>query len=150
MQQNPMMGMGISPPMLQQQMYQLNMTLSNPHLHPQMRMNLQMQLQQCQMMAMQMGLMPGNRNMGNSIAQAYGGNFANGRGGMPQYQQNMGMRQNGMGMGGGQSIPLGPRAAPPAVDPRNAKRQLEEDIQSGGNQKKRAVSPEIPSGAPPA
>lgn len=69
---------------------------------------------------------------------------------MPQYQQNMGMRQNGMGMGGGSSIPQGPRAAPPAVDPRNAKRQLEEDAQTGGTQKKRAVSPEIPSGAPPA
>ncbi|GAA5847298.1 hypothetical protein JCM3766R1_003941 [Sporobolomyces carnicolor] len=49
-----MMGMGMpNPQMVQQQMFQLSAMLQNPQLPPPMRMNLQAQLQQCQMMLMQ-------------------------------------------------------------------------------------------------
>ncbi|GAA6007885.1 hypothetical protein JCM11491_006524 [Sporobolomyces phaffii] len=47
-----MMGMP-NPQMIQQQMFQLSAMLQNPALPPPMRMNLQGQLQQCQMMLMQ-------------------------------------------------------------------------------------------------
>ncbi|GAA5924584.1 cleavage polyadenylation factor subunit MPE1 [Sporobolomyces koalae] len=50
--QQGMMGMP-NPQMLQQQMFQLSAMLQNPALPPPMRMNLQGQLQQCQMMMMQ-------------------------------------------------------------------------------------------------
>ncbi|BGP13379.1 hypothetical protein JCM10213_009222 [Rhodosporidiobolus nylandii] len=51
---NPMGGMGMpTPPMVQQQIFQLSAMLQNPALPPPMRMNLQAQLQQCQMMMMQ-------------------------------------------------------------------------------------------------
>ncbi|GAA5870741.1 hypothetical protein JCM16303_001571 [Sporobolomyces ruberrimus] len=54
MQQQGMMGGGMpNPQMIQQQMFQLSAMLQNPALPPPMRMNLQGQLQQCQMMLMQ-------------------------------------------------------------------------------------------------
>ncbi|GAA5895226.1 cleavage polyadenylation factor subunit MPE1 [Sporobolomyces salmoneus] len=53
-QQMMAMQMGLpNPQMIQQQMFQLSAMLQNPSLPPPMRMNLQGQMQQCQMMLMQ-------------------------------------------------------------------------------------------------
>lgn len=153
-QQQMSMGMGISPQMLQQQIYQINMNLSNPQLHPQMRMNLQMQLQQCQIMAVQMGLIPvaGSHTLGNSIAQAYGGNFANQmrNGGGYSQQQQAQQQQQQQQMGGAMMRPQVSQGSGSQI-PTGPKRQRPEDFTDASPNRKRATSPdEVPQGAPPA
>lgn len=136
------MGMGMNPQMVQQQMYQIQMTLQNPQLHPQMRMNLMGQMQQMQMMAVQMGLMaaPGGpgRRVGGPLAGAYGGNFAMGRGRGGQQQQ---YQQQ-------QSVPTGPRGGPDGQDARGGKRARPSDFNDQSPGRRRGEDSEVPSGPP--
>lgn len=120
-------GMGMNPQMLQQQMYQVQMTLQNPQLHPQMRMNLQQQLGQLQMMAVQMGLMP----MPGAQPRAQGGNFARGR--------------------GGAQVPTGPRVSEGEARGGRAsagKRGRPEDFGEGKPERKKVDAVEVPKGPP--
>lgn len=148
-QQMGMMGMP-TPQMLQQQLYQLQMTLQNPQLPPPMRMQVMQQLQQCQMMGVQMGLFPGQQGQGQQ-----GGQFA----GRQQQQQQGSMSPQGGGFGRatplaaaqqrpggvGGPIPTGPKAAVAgtngAASPQGAagaKRGAPEEFGANGSAKKAA------------
>ena len=122
------MGMGMTPQLLQQQMYQLQATLQNPQLPPVMRAQYMQQLQQANMMAVQMGLMPGAPR--GHLAQAYGGNS---RGTPPT-----GPRARPAVAGGG-AIPTGPRGDA-------GKRQRSVDIKEVQPAKKRIAGDEVPAG----
>ncbi|GAA6043057.1 hypothetical protein JCM8097_005138 [Rhodosporidiobolus ruineniae] len=87
-------GMGMpTPPMVQQQMFQLSAMLQNPALPPPMRMALQAQLQQCQMMMMQfqrqmaMGMNGGMGGGGMGAQQAMRAGVPTGPAAMQQGQQ---------------------------------------------------------------
>ncbi|KAI5474647.1 hypothetical protein MNV49_002691 [Pseudohyphozyma bogoriensis] len=112
------------------------MTLQNPQLHPMMRQNLMMQLQQAQMMMAQMQGFAGNgagRRMGGPLAGAYGGNFARGNG-------NVGAGAQG-GRAGSQPIPTGPRGASPELA-RGVKRGGSEDVGGPQPEKKKVQEAE--------
>ncbi|GAA6063891.1 hypothetical protein JCM10212_001373 [Sporobolomyces blumeae] len=87
---NAMMGMP-NPQVVQQQMYQLSAMLQNPGLPPPMRMNLQGQLQQCQMMLVQM-----QRQM--MLQQQQQQHFRAGQGSMSPVQVHQ-QQQQGAGIG---------------------------------------------------
>lgn len=142
----------MNPQMLQQQMYQVQMMLSNPGLHPAMRMQAQMQLQQLQMMAVQMGLMPG--------AQASGlgrGGFAAQRG-APRGRGGFVPRGGGAGRGVVRQplagVPTGPKGAMASTPVSSAtssemdsmgrmKRGAPEELEGAEAGKRRATSSEV-------
>lgn len=126
-----------TPQMVQQQMYQLQMTLQNPQLPPPMRMQLVQQVQQLQMMAVQMGLMPGPGGAFNRQQQQQGGVSPFGGAGA-------------RGPNGGQASPLPrpggavPKANGGAASPQGAgvgaagaKRAMPEEFGANGQQQKK-------------
>lgn len=149
MQMGMQMGlpMGMTPQMLQQQIFQINMTLQNPQLPPPMRMNLQAQLQQFQMIAMRMGLIaapPGFNN--NMAAPGYGGNFgpAATSAGVPA------RGRSATPAGATSPIPTGPRAevnGQPVAAVGGEKRTRTDSGEEEGEQpsSKRHVSGEVPA-----
>lgn len=130
------MGMGMpNPQMVQQQMYQLQMTLQNPQLPPPMRMQLVQQVQQLQMMAVQMGLMPGPGGAFNRQQQGGASHF----GGAGARGPNGGQASPRPGQGG--AVPTGPKANGGVASPQGAgaggKRTMPEEFGANGQQQKK-------------